>query len=274
MPLRAMLNEFDSPVQCTREALVEHILWLIRLRWIAVASLLMAGVGGTHVFGVLETAVPIYICAGLLFLTNIFYFWAATKNVSSAGRKETTLGMIQVEADLVLLTAVLYFSGGVTNPCFLFYIFPIITATIILPRSMSFAVGLTAIILYGLLAIRELYGGTWLRYYPLRLAAVGGLWKNPVYVLGAFAAFVATVVLAQYLTRVVIARMTAKELEAARNKDVLEAVISAMAEGLIFVTPDGTVAVVEEKRRHQCKRIFNRQLYARTGGAHEECFGQ
>lgn len=235
MPLSTMLNEFDSPVQCTREALVEHILWLIRLRWIAVASLLAAGVGGTYVFPVLKTAAPIYICAGLLFLTNIFYFWAATKNVSGAGRKETTLGMIQVEADLVLLTAVLYFSGGVTNPCFLFYIFPIITATIILPRKMSYAVGLTAIILYGLL--------TWLPYYPLRLATDGVLWEKPVYVLGAFAAFVAMVVLAQYLTKVVIVRMTAKELEAARNKDVLEAVITAMAEGLIFVTPDGGVAI-------------------------------
>lgn len=243
MPLRALLDDFDSPVQCTREALVEHILWLIRLRWIAVASLLAAGAAGTHVFPVLNTAAPIYICAGLLFLTNIFYFWTATKNVSGAGRKETTLGMIQVEADLVLLTAVLYFSGGVTNPCFLFYIFPIITATIILPRKMSYAVGLTAIILYGLLAVRELSGGTWLGYYPLRLATVGELWKNPVYVLGAFAAFVAMVVLAQYLTKVVIVRMTAKELEAARNKDVLEAVITAMAEGLLFVTSDGTVAI-------------------------------
>ncbi|MHC4704371.1 MAG: sensor histidine kinase, partial [Planctomycetota bacterium] len=39
------------------------------------------------------------------------------------------------------------------------------------------------------------------------------------------------------------ARMTAKELEAGRNNDVLQAVISAMAEGLIFVNSEAKVAI-------------------------------
>ncbi|UCE48207.1 MAG: hypothetical protein JSW47_21730, partial [Phycisphaerales bacterium] len=73
--------------------------------------------------------------------------------------------------------------------------------------------------------------------------AGGGLWRNPVYVLGSFVAFVCTVVLAQYLTRIVIARMAAKELEAARNSDLLDAVIRAMSEGLIFVASDGAVTI-------------------------------
>jgi signal transduction histidine kinase len=82
-----------------------------------------------------------------------------------------------------------------------------------------------------------------LGYYPLRLSVAGGLWRNPVYVLGAFVAFVCMVVVAQYLTKMIIVRMTAKELEAARNHDVLKAVISAMGEGLIFVTCDAKVAI-------------------------------
>jgi PAS domain S-box-containing protein len=57
--------------------------------------------------------------------------------------------------------------------------------------------------------------------------------------LGAFVAFSCTVLLAQYLTRVVIVRMTAKEMEAARNQDVLSAVINAMKEGLLFLGNDG-----------------------------------
>jgi signal transduction histidine kinase len=50
-------------------------------------------------------------------------------------------------------------------------------------------------------------------------------------------------VVVQHLTRVVIARMTAKEVEAARNNDVLQAVISAMGEGLIFINSDARVAI-------------------------------
>jgi len=51
------------------------------------------------------------------------------------------------------------------------------------------------------------------------------------------------VVLAQYLTRMIIARMAAKELEAARSSDLLRAIINAMAEGLIFVTEEGRIAL-------------------------------
>jgi C4-dicarboxylate-specific signal transduction histidine kinase len=103
--------------------------------------------------------------------------------------------------------------------------------------------------LFGLLAANELNAGAWLGYYPLRLSAAGGLWRNQVYVLGAFVACVCTVVLAQYLTRMIIVRMTAKEFEAARNNDVLNAVISAMAEGLLFVTCDGEVAICNPAAR-------------------------
>ena len=243
MNISAAAYGFDRPSQCTRKVLVEQILWLIRLRWIAVGALVTAGLIGSYVFPVLTSAVPIYICAGGLLLCNVFYFWVATKKTADAGPKDTVLGMVQAEADLIVLTAVLYFSGGVTNPFFLFYIFQVIVATIILPRNLSFTVGLTAILLFGLLAVSELSGWVWLGSYPLQFSTAGGLWRNPVYVLSAFVAFVCMVVLAQYLTRMIIVRMTTKELEAARNNDVLEAVINAMAEGLIFVNRDGSIAI-------------------------------
>jgi signal transduction histidine kinase len=168
----------------------------------------------------------------------------ATKKTSYFVVKDTVLAMIQVEADLVILTAVLLFSGGVANPFFLFYIFHVIIATIILSRNLSFTVGLTAILLFGLLAINELDEGAWLGYYPLQIKDwVEGLWTNPVYLLAAFVAFVCTVILSQYVTRIIITRMTAKEREAARNNDLLHAIIGAMTEGLIFITPDGKIAI-------------------------------
>ncbi|MHC4266364.1 MAG: two-component system sensor histidine kinase NtrB [Planctomycetota bacterium] len=209
-------------------------------------GLVTACLVSSYIFPVLKSAVPIYICAGTLLLFNICYFCVANKKPASAGLKDIVVGMTQVEADLVLLTVVLHFSGGVVNPFFLFYIFPVIIATIILPRSLSFVVGLTAILLFALLAVNEFKEGAFLAllgYHPLQLSVVSELSKNPVYVLGAFVAFVFMVVLTQYLTRIIIARMTAKELEAARNSDLLKAVINAMSEGLIFVTSDKNVAI-------------------------------
>ncbi len=241
-----LVETINKPSRCSQEVLVEQILWLIRLRWIAVGSIVATVLVGSYVFPypLLPSSPPIYVCAGILLLCNIFYFSVATKKTADAGPKDVVLAMVQVEADLVVLTAVLLFSGGVANPFFLFYIFHIIIATIILPRNLSFAVGLTAILLFGLMAVNELNGGELLGHYPLQFKnVVEGLWTNPVYVLAAFTAFVCTVVLTQYLTRMIIARMTAKEKEAARNNDLLQAVISAMTEGLMFVTHNGNVAI-------------------------------
>lgn len=231
----------EDSIGLTREALFEQVVWLIRLRWIAVVSIVIAALVGTYVFPVLTEPFAILACAGLLFLCNAG-FYLATRKADLSGRAELAVGLIQVEADLVLLTAVLLFSGGVVNPFELFYVFPIIIATIILPRDMSFAAALTAIGLFGLLCVNELQGGVLLGHYPLRLSLAASLWQSPVFVLGAFVAFVSMVVVARYLTSMIITRMRVKEFEAARNHDLLKAVITAMNEGLLFVSNDGRVS--------------------------------
>ncbi|MHC4271853.1 MAG: nitrogen regulation protein NR(II), partial [Planctomycetota bacterium] len=257
--------------QFTREILVEQNLLLIRLRWIAAVGLVTACLVSSYIFPVLKSAVPIYICAATLLVFNICYFFVTNKKSASAGIKDIVLGMTQVEADLIILTIVLHFSGGVVNPFFLFYIFPVIIATIILPRNLSFIVGLTAILLFALLAVNELKEGAFLAllgYHPLQLSVVSELSKNPVYVLGAFVAFVFTIILTQYLTRIIIARMTAKELEAARNSDLLKAVINAMSEGLMFVNDDNDVAICNPaatlwKRNNIETKLADRKLKIR-----------
>ena len=236
----------DKPNRCSREVLAEQILWLMRLRWVAAGGIVAAVLIGSYVFPypLLPSPIPIYICAGILLLCNYLYFCVATKKTSYFIAKGTILALIQVEVDLIILTAVLLFSGGVANPFFLFYIFHVIIATIILPKVLSSTVGLTTILLFCLLAINTLKEGTWFGYYPLQIKnVIGGPWTDPVYVLAVFVAFICTVIIAQYLTIIIITRMTAKEREAARNNDLLQAIIGAMTEGLIFVTPDGKIAI-------------------------------
>lgn len=223
--------------------LVDQILWLISLRWMAALLVVVGALAGTWVFPVLEHSGPLYAVAAVLLVCNLLYAVVARRIDRAPQQQKLILAMVQIEVDLLVLTAVLFFSGGVVNPFFLFYVFHVIIATIILPRHLSFAVGLTSIVLFGLLAANELHGGALLGHYPLQLSADGGLWRNPVYGLAAFVAFAFTVVLAQHLTHIIIARMTAKELEAARNGDLLRAIINAMAEGLMFVTEDGHVSL-------------------------------
>ena len=226
-----------------RGVLVDQLKWLIFLRWFAIVGVVIAGLVSSTLFPVLYSPIPIYACAGLLFLFNLLFLLLISGRAIKPAGGVTFLAMIQLEIDLLILTLLLYFAGGLTNPFVLFYVFHIIIATIILPRNFSFTIGISAIVMYGLMMIVELNDFPWLRHYPLELSTISPLSRNPVYAMGAFVAFSAMVVLTQYLTRSIIVRMTAKELEAARNRGVLEAVVSTMSGGLIFITNQGKVSI-------------------------------
>jgi signal transduction histidine kinase len=232
-----------------RQVLQEQLLWMIKIRWLAAAAVICGGLIGTSLLPILADARKFYICGFILFALNLFYYLVSTKKGDPVSGKDILLAMAQVEIDLIMLTVLLHFSGGIMNPFVLFYVFHVIIATIILPRTLSSAVGVTAIFLYGFMALGEYQGWSWLGFYPLQLDDSGNLVKNPVYVLWVFVAFVAMVNLAQYLTRTVINRMRAKELEAARNHDVLMAVINAMSEGLLFLNSEGKIALCNRAAR-------------------------
>lgn len=226
-----------------RTVLIEQNQWLIKLRWFAVAGIVFSSLVCTYIFPVLPEVNTIHKCALLLLLFNVGYLVVSLKSSSKPSVFDVVFALVQVEVDIVILTVLIHFSGGVTNPFTFFYIFHIIIATIILPKLLSFLVTFTTISMFGIMSIGELNGWGWLRHYPINLTPVGNLWKNPTYMFGVFVAFTASVVLTQYLTRTVVARMTSKEIEASRNKDLLEAIITAMSEGLLFINNDGEVAI-------------------------------
>ncbi|MDH4203210.1 MAG: ATP-binding protein [Phycisphaerae bacterium] len=226
-----------------RGILVEQLKWLVFLRWFAIIGIVLAGLICSTFFPILHSPRPIYLCAGVLLLCNVLFFIFTTQRFVKPSAGSVLLAIVQLEVDLILLTLLLHFAGGVTNPFVLFYVFHIIIATIILPRNLSFGIGISAIIMYSLMIMGELHDTSWFPHYPLEFSSVSPLAKNPVFSLGAFVAFSAMVILTQYLTRTVIVRMTAKELEASRNRDVLEAVVGTMSEGLIFINNQQKVSI-------------------------------
>ena len=242
-----VMDFMDKTTSCTHDVLTDQIPCLIRLRWIAVGGIVVAALMGSYVFPVLAAPYLIYVCAAMLMVSNILYMLLAKSNSKSSEHFNIKFGIVQLEIDLIILTLILHFSGGVVNPCFLFYIFYVIIAAIILPGTLSFTVGLTAIFCFALLEINEFKGGTLFGYYPLQLSSIGGIWRNPVYALGVFTSFSFTVMLAQFLTRMIITRMTDKEFEAARNGNLLEAIINAMSEGLIFINKTGQISICNPK---------------------------
>jgi signal transduction histidine kinase len=229
--------------ELSHTVLIEQVKWLIKLRWFAVAGIVVSSLVCTYIFPVLPEVNTIHKCALFLLLFNIAYLQVSFKCGSEPTWYDVAFALFQIEVDLVILTILIHFSGGVTNPFTFFFLFHIILATIILPKRLSFLVSFSTIALFGIMALGEWNEFGWLRHYPIKLAPVNNLWRDPTYMFGMFVAFSATVILTQYLTRTVVARMASKEIEASRNKDLLEAVITAMGEGLIFINNDGEIAI-------------------------------
>ena len=63
-----MSNQLDNSSQPTHVALVEQVLWLIRLRWLAAGALIVFTILGHFVFPVLSAPMLIYVCAVILLM--------------------------------------------------------------------------------------------------------------------------------------------------------------------------------------------------------------
>jgi len=69
-----------------------------------VGGIVAAVLAGSYVFHhpLLPNATPIYVCAGILLLCNIFYLCVVTKKTADVGPKDVVLAMVQVGADAKL----------------------------------------------------------------------------------------------------------------------------------------------------------------------------
>lgn len=133
----------------------DMILWFIRLRWIAGGVAIVLIFATIEIFGYLDSVVlgPLLALVSLLFITNVVY--------TILGRRQSLPAHIsewQIAIDLVLLTAMLHFSGGIENPLSLIYLFHVILSGILLKKKQAFAIAILSFALYTSLATAELMG--------------------------------------------------------------------------------------------------------------------
>jgi signal transduction histidine kinase len=149
--------------------LISRIGWLIQLRWIAVAGTAAAiGVGTLWLPGVLQVGLLLAVTVVIAVYNLLFYLNLRTLRLGPSGtarlRHATALACAQIVLDLVALATLVHFSGGVENPMVLFFVFHVIIASILLPRSVSFLMAGLAVLLIACLAVLE-YSGLLAHYH-------------------------------------------------------------------------------------------------------------
>ncbi|UCG57282.1 MAG: HAMP domain-containing histidine kinase [Phycisphaerales bacterium] len=128
--------------------LAQNALWFCRCRWFVIVALVFYGAlglfpGSTDYFGMRPPGTWPFVTAAVLTLSNfVFLFFARTK--TSATR--TTLNLwSQIIADLVVLTAVVYFVGNLETNIAFTYLFHIVLSCVFFSRRQSLIVTIVAI---------------------------------------------------------------------------------------------------------------------------------
>ncbi len=137
---------------------IERLRWVIGIRWTVVAALLLVGLLGTRLSnndsGQSNWHIALAAIVALLNLVFLVVTWQPRLAVSNLGQ---TLRFVQIPADLLVFTAIIHFSGGVTGPVFVLYFLYIFVGLAILPPAGAYFVAGTAALLYAALAVLEVF---------------------------------------------------------------------------------------------------------------------
>lgn len=164
--LRATTPSADAWTRGARpteaDRIASYLLWFMLLRWVAVivaAALTLA----VWMAGAITAEATRYLAAmiAVLAVSNIAYAAVMRRWLNRY------LLSFQAYADLVILTALLHFSGGVENPFSIAMIFHVILAGIVVGRRECYAVAAVGAALFSLLALGE--GTGVLRHYTLEV---------------------------------------------------------------------------------------------------------
>ena len=143
---------------------IDYARWFISLRWIAVAVAATMSFVAVYVVEFLpyESWLPLIGVVIVLAALNVLY-----TILVRTGKGTSVIVAFQAYMDLVLLTILIHFSGGIENPLVLLMIFHVIIAGITLSRKQCYSIAVAATALLALLAWSEASG--LIEHYTLQI---------------------------------------------------------------------------------------------------------
>jgi hypothetical protein len=142
-----------------RADLAGHAWWVIYLRYGCATAVILCAMILTQDMGATLDAAPLYGIAGALVAANLLYgihLGRAAQRTGAPSPETAARSLaLQIGADLFLLTLLLHFSGGVTNPLMALYIGPILLSGFLLTLRATYAFAAWATVLYAGMAVLE-----------------------------------------------------------------------------------------------------------------------
>ena len=145
-----------SPQLIDADALALDVRWLIRLRWFAVITVAASLCAG-QCLDWMEKLIQPMVVVGCLGALNVHWHLRTRAAIASGSRRSPCHWrrqvIVQLHVDLLALTAILHWTGGIENPFSSLYVFPVAIATMLLPLRQAFLVFASSFTLFlGLIA--------------------------------------------------------------------------------------------------------------------------
>jgi len=188
---------------------------LIILRWIAIAWVTIITFIASHFANILTEDIKLYITSGALAIVNIISLLLL--NHIKKTNKDNLISSVkkiinfQITSDLVALTFLLHYSGGIENPFIISYIFHMVMASILLSKWESYIQTTLALIFLSLLAFFE-YSGI-IPHHPINLEIFieHNLYQDSFYIIRTIFVFVIISYVLVYITNYIVTRLRKQE---------------------------------------------------------------
>jgi signal transduction histidine kinase len=202
--------------------LLKRAYWLIKLRWAAILFVGAATYVSQNFLDIELQDVALYAIAILLAVYNVTVL-VLLNHFAKRGNEvpHTAVKKIinfQISADLLILTVLLHFSGGIENPFVFYFIFHMIIASILLSVRESFLQATFAVLLFCLLILLEYL--QLIPHYCLIGFAPYCLHRSNLYILGILFVFTTALYLAVYMSSYIAVRLKRAE-QAYRQANIL-----------------------------------------------------
>ncbi|PIQ87081.1 MAG: hypothetical protein COV73_03835 [Candidatus Omnitrophica bacterium CG11_big_fil_rev_8_21_14_0_20_43_6] len=217
--------------------LIERNYWLIRLRWIAIV-----GVNVTVLFTsqILKLSLPVFflyaISACLVIYNLIFCIFLSRIKGKESFVIVNRIANAQISLDLLSLSGLIHFSGGLENPFIFYFIFHMIIAGILLSRRASFLQASFAVLLFCAMVVSE-YSGL-ATHYDLGKFFILNRYNNFIYASGVSFVFISTVYIAVYMATSISQRLREREEILAETNTLLKQQALLKSEYVLRVSHD------------------------------------
>jgi len=191
--------------------------WFIKLRYIAVVFLLFY-ILALKIFPSIElTGFQFYtmLCVMfLIFLYNIIIEHKLKVYGVDGGGYSLLFALLQIVLDIFSLAIIVYMSGGLEAPIFMFFVFHMIIGSVLLPKKIIYGIGISLISIFLLFSMLEY--SLIIPHNKLEGLFSIELYRDINFVLGSLAVFGAMILCSIYLTKKIAMELYDRENELTR----------------------------------------------------------